>query len=130
MLVEQKHVLQFKGQSTPACTVPLNSYMYVKTFQEKNRAIVVQSLLSHIVVGRQVALLDQFSRDLETLGVLKEIRLKPELFEPLFVPHSKMTSDMIQSQFRLRHPQNSCQAAEAVFRKLMKYIDDSTEDGK
>lgn len=71
-------------------------------------------------------MLDQFSRGLETIAVLREIRAKPAVFEPLFVSSSKLTAEMVKTQLRLRTSQDH---AEAVFGKLMKYIDNSSEDG-
>lgn len=54
--------------------------------------MVVQGLITHLVLSKRIAMLDQFAAGLETLNVLPAVRDKPAIFESLFVASARRIS--------------------------------------
>ena len=92
---------------------------------------MVQCLIQHLVLSKQVATLDQFSTGLGTLGVLNAVRANPAVFEALFISStSRITPTTAKQLFRLKPTSSTCTAAAAVFNMVTKYIEESSEVGK
>lgn len=88
-------------------------------------------MITHLVVGRRIALLEQFANGLQTLDVLSAVRTNPAAFEELFVSTTKITSDAVKNQIRLKPGPSGCSNDEtAVLDYIKKYIEESNEDGK
>lgn len=92
--------------------------------------MVVQCLITHLVVGRRIAMLDQFASGLQTLGFLSAIRTESAVFEELFVSTSKLTPDAVKSLIRLKPGTSGSDAAMAVLANIHAIVEESDEEGK
>ena len=91
--------------------------------------MVVQGIITHLVLSKRIAMLDQFAAGLEILDVLHAVRAKPAIFESLFVASAKRISpDSVKSLFRLK-PSEYTEVV-TIFNMVKKYIENSSEEGK
>ena len=89
--------------------------------------MVVQGIITHLVLSKRIAMLDQFAAGLEILDVLHAVRAKPAIFESLFVASAKRISpDSVKSLFRLKP--SECTEAVTIFNMVKKYIENSSEE--
>ena len=92
--------------------------------------MVVQGIITHLVLSKRIAMLDQFAAGLQILDVLHAVRAMPAIFESLLVTSAKRLSpDSVKSLFRLIP--SECTEAVTIFRMVKKYnIKNSSEEGK
>lgn len=99
--------------------------------QDENRQMVVQGLITHLVLSKRIAMLDQFAAGLETLDVLPAVRDKPAIFESLFVASARRISpESVKSVFKLKPSASQCTEATTIFNMVKNYIEDSSEEGE
>ncbi|KAI7789966.1 putative G2/M phase-specific E3 ubiquitin-protein ligase-like [Triplophysa rosa] len=65
------------------CLSMMGALRYISSLEERDS--LVQSAADYFVNGRTVLALRQFEEGLKTLGLLEEIKNRPEIFEDLFV---------------------------------------------
>ena len=93
---------------------------------------MVQCLITHLVVGRRIAMLDQFASGLQTLGLLSAVRSNSAVFEEMFVSTTKITPEEVKSLIRVKlcGSSNTSDASTAVLASIQKFVESSDEEGK
>lgn len=75
-------------------------------------------------------MLEQFSKGLETLGVLCAVRKNRAVFEELFTSKTKLTPEVVKSMIKPKHGSSDCSNEETLFGYIQKFVDESNENGK
>jgi len=90
--------------------------------------LVTQAIIGHHAVVRRVPMMDQFCSGLNTLGVLQEIRDLPTEFQKLFVPSFAFKTPSYLRKL-LKLPVDRNEKCKAVVEKLLRFVDNSSEEG-
>lgn len=91
---------------------------------ESNREMLAQCLITHLVVRRRIAVLDQFACRHQTMSFLSAVRTNSAPFEELFVSITKVTPDAVKSLIRLKPgTSGSSNFATVVLAHIHKFVD-------
>ncbi len=99
--------------------------------QLNNRAIIVQSLMTHEILLKRKVALDQLGEGLDALGFREVVQAFPAEFRPFFVFNGQKSAPMVEVLHDLlRSPQGSNTPSErATMSYLREYVRTLDENG-
>lgn len=106
----------------PCCTL----FTLFLFSQLENKDEILQCILCHFVFTKRKVLLDQLRDGLQTLGVLSEITMFPELLAPLFVFEEGLVDSCSVQQMLIFPPKTD---GHVVRHMLLHFIDESSITG-
>ncbi len=68
--------------------------------QVDNKVILAEAIITYHVLVKQIAMLDNFAKGLDTLGVLNAICMKPYQFEHQFVYYNKVQASTVLKRLK------------------------------
>ncbi|XP_028414622.1 G2/M phase-specific E3 ubiquitin-protein ligase-like [Dendronephthya gigantea] len=127
IMMSKKSDLDIMNQSLEFQSLLANSGLQCQVTNE-NRLSVVQAIIAHCAVVKNVPMLEQFVSGLKTLGVIDVIRRYPDKFLQHFVHCAKTkTREYLKGLLKLKETGIEASGL-AVFNMLQRFVEECSEE--